>query len=282
MKLRFTFIISLILFLSLLCSVGIYAESGLFGRPTVPLKPESPLFGKDIVINDQPSQDQRNFSVCSAFNGWLYAVHSHYVGLQSYVTFLRSEDHGMTWAVLGDYTSFEAPYIIIDLDIIACGDSISNLKIFLAETTVDTNSSPKWGMEFVGRYKGEPFIAEQEILSDGGPVTSSHFHIALSSNQNYFINNVNPFNVSVTYTKPGLGYGDTLVYCSSSNGGMAFDNKRIVAISNSNSTLEKVALSFGRTFSKPEGRYFVAWGRETKLDSECWSYLYCPYRTLFQ
>jgi len=63
--------------------------------------------------------------------------------------------------------------------------------------------------------------------------------------------------MAVAYSKPGDGNMDTLYFCSSSNGGMSFDNKRIVTLSNHH--IEKVSLSFGRSLSKPEGRYFVAW-----------------------
>ena len=50
------------------------AQTGLPGNSVIPLKPQSPLFGKDIVINDQPDQDQHKVALCYAFNGWLYAA----------------------------------------------------------------------------------------------------------------------------------------------------------------------------------------------------------------
>jgi len=252
MKARLTFIALLLLFLT-----GLNAQTGFLGRSEGPLKPQSPLFGKDIVLNAQPIQNQRNLAVCSAFNGWLYAIYSYNNGNQPYVTFLRSTDDGITWDIVMDVSDYFQGYLTTRLDIIACGNSLSTLKIFLAAAVTDTLGYMEWGGIFVGRYQGDPFIAEAQILGDGGNVTSRHYDIALASDQNYPANNSNPFSIAVAYTKSGYGNKDTLKYCSSSNGGMSFDDKRIVALSNRN--LEKVALSFGRSPSKPEGRYFVAW-----------------------
>jgi hypothetical protein len=234
------------------------AQSGQSDNLGLPINPDkSILFGKDIIIHDQPDRNQRNIAVCSAFNGWLYAVYTYNNGVQPYITFLRSTDNGITWNVLGDFTNYFQHYVTTKLNIIACGNSLSTLKIFMAEAVTDTFSFPKWGMELVGRYQGEPFVGEEAILSDGGPITGWNHGIDLASDQNYPANNANPFSIAVAYTKSGDGDKDTLFFYSSSNGGISFDNKRIVALSSHH--LEKVALSFGRSLSKPAGMYFVTW-----------------------
>jgi len=257
MKAQFTLVIFLLFWLT-----GLNAQTGFIDGSVVPLKPQSPLFGKDIVIHDQPDRNQRNLAVCSAFNGWLYAVYSYNNGIQPYVTFIRSTDNGISWNVIGDFVSVPQNNITTKLDIIACGNSLSTLKIFMAAATTDTTSWPigEWGMESVVRYQGEPFVGEAFILSDGGNVANRNHYIALASDQNYSPTNANPFSIAVVYTKPGYGTKDTLKYCSSSNGGISFDNKRIVGLSNQ--SLEKVAISYGRSPSKPEGRYFVAWEKK--------------------
>jgi len=128
MKARLTFIALLLLFLT-----GLNAQTGLPGSSVIPLKPQSPLFGKDIVINDSSSQNQSQVIVRSAFNGWLYAEYSaidpFYITPTS--TILKSVDNGITWTVLinlvwpGPYASF------ISTDMAVIGDSISNLKLIL-------------------------------------------------------------------------------------------------------------------------------------------------------
>jgi len=34
----------------------------------------SPLFGKDIVIYDDPTVNQENLAICTAFNGWFCSI----------------------------------------------------------------------------------------------------------------------------------------------------------------------------------------------------------------
>ncbi len=263
MNIRFTL---LLLFLLQLSLNPLGAQSNQSGSPGLSFKPEkSILFGKDIVMNDQAAQNQRNIAVCSAFNGWLYAVYSYNNGTQPYITFLRSTDNGITWNVMGDFNGSPPGYITTKMDIIACGNSLSTLKIFMATAYTDTASFPTWGGIFVGRYQGDPFVGEAEILGDGGYVSSRHYDITLASDQNYPANNANPFSIAVAYTKSGYNSKDTLFYCSSSNGGMSFDNKSIVTLSDRK--LEKVALSYGRSSSKPDGRYFVAWEEKNNVNS---------------
>jgi hypothetical protein len=82
MKVQFT-----LFFFLFLCITGVNAQTGLFGGSVVPFKPQSPLFGKDIVIHDSSSQNQRQVVLCSAFNGWLYALVTSYDSVNSEPTF---------------------------------------------------------------------------------------------------------------------------------------------------------------------------------------------------
>jgi len=85
MKTLFTLFVLTLFFLSM---EGIQAQNGLLGGSAFPLKSQSSLFGKDIVINDSSTQDQHNVVICSAFNGWLYCVYSHQVNNLPYLTAL--------------------------------------------------------------------------------------------------------------------------------------------------------------------------------------------------
>lgn len=240
--------------------------------PILPQKSESSvLFGKDIVIHDQPVRNQQNLAVCSAFNGWLYAVYSysHNNGYDTYITFLRSTDRGITWNVLLDGLSCFTNQIITKLDIIACGNSISNLKIFMAKAIMDTLSYSEFGGVRVVRYQGEPFVGEQAILDEE---TGWYKDIALSSDQVCPANNSNPFNMAVLFSKRSLK--DTIIFCSSSDGGMSFNNRRSVALSNYN--LEKVSLSYGRSASQGDGRYFAAWEEKDSPNANT-SHIYTAY-----
>lgn len=212
----------------------------------------SPLFGKDIVIHDKPDRDQRNVAACSAFNGWLYAAYSYNNGNVPYITFLRSTDKGITWNVLMDVVSCSPHQITTKLDIIACGNSISNLKIFLAAAYMDTISELKFGAVIVNRYQGEPFIGEEQILANN---TGWYKDIALACDQNFTANNANPFSIAAVCSKTYIK--DSVLFYSSSNGGLSFDNRQVVAYSNNH--MERLTISYGRSLSKDQGRYFVAW-----------------------
>ena len=135
MKSRFILFVFL-----LLCFTELNAQTGSVDGTVVPLKPQSPLFGKDIVIHDSSSQNQRHAAICSAFNGWLYAVYSYFnIPWQGQAfEILKSVDNGITWNEI-----FDGPGVLnecLSLDIVAIGDSISNIKVFVA--FVLTNSSP--------------------------------------------------------------------------------------------------------------------------------------------
>jgi hypothetical protein len=243
----------LILILFMIPSVMVNAQPSSGWSNGAPLKQgDSPMFGTDVVIHNEPDRDQRNVAICSAFNGWLYAVYSYYDGIQPMVTMLRSTDKGLTWSVLFDGTSYYINNVITKFDIMACGNSISELKIYLIEAVYDPIGWGEYGWVWVGRYNGEPFSPEVMLLEDQ---TSWNTDIAIASDQNFPAVNSSPYSIAIAYSKHGVK--DSLLFYSSSNGGMSFDNKRVVATSDQR--IEKVALSYGRSSSKPEGRYFVAW-----------------------
>ena len=74
----FTF---MVLTLSLFLASLLNGQSLSVDFPGVPLDPtHSVLFGKDIIIDNQIIQDQRDIAMCSVFNGWLFAVHSYRLG----------------------------------------------------------------------------------------------------------------------------------------------------------------------------------------------------------
>ena len=125
-----------------------FSQSGI-----LPLKSgNSVLFGQDVVIKDSSILNQRQVVICSAYNGWLYAAYSYIIQSTNMaaLTLLKSIDNGNTWDVLWD-----SPYPLDNsefkrVDILAAGDSISNIKIFLAG--VVSNSFTGLGNTFVIRY----------------------------------------------------------------------------------------------------------------------------------
>lgn len=92
------------LILGFIATLPLFAQNQGYPQPLLRLSPsDSPLFGKDIVINDQPAQNQQGVTICSAFGGWLYPAYSHNnPDNMTSVTIMRSTDNGITWIQLFD------------------------------------------------------------------------------------------------------------------------------------------------------------------------------------
>lgn len=241
-------VLTVYLFLISVCAL--YAQRGNFNGSELPIQPSgSPLFGKDIIIHNQPDRDQRNVSICSAFNGWLFAVYSYPIETVQAIAILKSTDNGITWELLGE-GGINVASSTTRLDIVACGNSVDNLKIFVGYVYFISNLN--LGGAYVMRYNAEPFGYEDELLKqDGGYIKD----LALSSDCMYPSANSNPFSLGVLYSKNGDT--DTLIFRSSSNGGMSLDSRHQIA--SSSNFFHKVSLNYGRSLTWNSGRYFAAW-----------------------
>jgi len=249
----------------LLCSFslnGVYAQSGLFGGPVAPLKPQSPLFGKDIVINDQPTQNQRQVVIRSAFNGWLFAEYSYtdQATQAPASTVMKSVDNGITWTVFFNGVWPGAYHSFASVDMAVTGDSLSNLKVFLA--WVASNSPSGYhGDGSIWRFNGETGDYEDGIL------IYSTYYIALFNDFMYPASNSNPYSLGVLYSAENLNFTmDSIVFLSSNNGGMSFNSRQVVATTTGNH-FNKVALAYGRSPSWNSGRYFAAWEEKSSYTS---------------
>jgi hypothetical protein len=246
MKTKFTFFIFLLLLFSI---QGTHAQTGLFGESSIPLKPQSALFGKDIIIYDSLNVDQEDVAVCSAFNGWLYAVVTYYDSIINNMpgfSLMRSTDSGITWTFLygGIYPANSVKFRSNKL--VVLGDSLSNLKVFWS--TMYSASSSGLGQAFIWRFNGVTGAYEAQLYN-----YNSQCGIAIASDYNY---------PASTSAHPTLGMvcstPTQITFYSSSNGGMSFDNTKVVATT-SNSYFHKVALNYGRSPSWSTGRYFAVW-----------------------
>jgi len=235
---------------------GAFGQTGKFVGSVVPIKPESPMFANDIVIHDSSAQNQRQVKICSAFNGWLYAVYTHhYTKYQCNcpgITILKSIDNGITWNIIDDIPTSPGFDTISSMDIAVGGDSISNLKVFLSCVIV-SGSIGIPGEGDITRFDGDGNYLGGITFPTG--ITG----IALSTDFIYPATSSNPFSIGVLYahysTFPILA--DSLVLLSSSNGGRIFDNYTTIASGTSH--IYDVSLTYGRSLSFSSGRYFAVW-----------------------
>ncbi len=210
----------------------------------------SPLFGKDIVIYDDPTVNQENLAICTAFNGWLFAALTYQKPEGVYATILQSTDNGLTWEVKMDESANFTNNIITRLSLTTSGDSPSNIKLYMGVIFKDTIyqiSTP-----FLGSYNIDPFSGAGELLND---FFNMSYDIALC---NDFLNPAagsNPNSIGVLYSKSGTK--DSIIFRSSSNGGTSLDKRCIVRVTSNH--VNKVSLAYGVSESYPTGRYFAVW-----------------------
>jgi hypothetical protein len=108
---------------------------------------------------------------------------------------------------------------------------------------------------YVARYNPEPFTVEGEILNETGGIKD----LVLSSDYNYPALNSNPYSIAVLYSKSGVK--DSIIFRSSSNGGLSLDNR--LTLATTWNYFHKVSLNYGRSPSWSSGRYFAAWEEQT-------------------
>ena len=224
--------------------------------PILPLKdPGSVMFGKDVVINNAPEQNQRSIAVCSAYNGWLYAVYTRPGLIKPYMYYLRSLDNGLSWSILLEGDAAFPNTKITDLEIIANGNSLNDLQVVLGCTYFDT----------IMNYKGAIVASYDGEFGNGSLLLNSQYYtndISLGSDYQFHATNSNPFSIAVLYSIHTY-VGDSLIVRTSSNGGHSLDNRQVLRTTNS--SIGKVSLDYGYSPSYNSGRYFAVW--EEKNDN---------------
>jgi len=209
------------------------------------------LFGKDIIINDQPDQNQKIVSVCSAFNGWLYAIigyHDSIHGTFASFTLLRSQDSGLTWAKL--FESYEpiSNSEYSRLSIVATGNSEAELKlIILALVKVGPLNT---GIAYVSVYNGMTGLFEYPLFD------TTCYDFTIASDYIFPAINSNPNSLGFLYSIPNSP-GDSICFRYSSDGGITISPRK--AIFGTEKHLRNVALSYGRSLTWNSGRYFAVW-----------------------
>jgi hypothetical protein len=218
----------------------------------LPLNPNrSVLFGKDIVINNLPDQDQQNAAICSAPNGWLYNIYCFdSIGVH-YAAIMRSKDYGLSWQLLGNIKYYGGSnFIQKKLDIVVNGNIDSNQKLFIASLIHLWNGNGD--VIQLTRYNCDTFAVESSLFYT---VTPAYHDIAIAIDNDYPALGSNPTSIGLLYSTTGIK--DSLIFLSSGDGGQTFNNRRVVAVSIKK--IHKVALAYGRSSSQNTGRYYAAW-----------------------
>jgi hypothetical protein len=245
---------------------NIHGQSGSVEFHGLPLNPDrSVLFGKDIIIGDQPTRNQRNLAVCTAFNGWMYVVMSRNGGGYGGYTIYKSIDNGMNWSLFKDAQDPSVDHNYHDFDILACGNSISDLKVFISWIDNDT-SNLAFSRIAVIRINGSTGVAESILLSENEN-GSKYYNVKLCSDYLSPSIESNPYSVGILFSERIIqGWiRDSVIFCASTNGGISITKRKSVAASNLR-VYGKVSIAYGRSPSMNSGEYFATWEDKDNLN----------------
>ncbi len=227
-------------------------------KPLLPVQTNrSPLFGKDIVIHDQPDRDQRKIAIGSAYNGWLYAVYGYDSTIYPWLTILKSTDNGLHWEnILGgalpcDYCSLKS------LDLMVVGNSEANLKLYFSYVGSSTSLGYSLGQVF--RYNAVTTEYEKTLLIDEGIRD-----IFFASDLMYPAAAADPYSLGILYSQNKYSNTENLYYISSADGGESLVWDTIGA---SDKPFLNLSLAYGRSPSWSSGRYFAVWEQADNINS---------------
>jgi hypothetical protein len=243
------FLLPIMLFL--LVGKSLYSQSIDHPLSSNKISQESPvLFGTDVVINNEPNKNQYQSVICSAFNGWLYAGYAYNQDHFIHFNLMKSIDNGLNWTILRYSEQGSWNDIIIKMDITTSGTNENDIRVFFGKIYYDTLWQTTYTSipcvngntgALIGEILNEPnahiydFDIESDVLNPAG--------------------SSNPNSIAVLYSKSGTK--DSIIYRSSSNGGISLNYRKTVAITNNH--FGKVSLSYGKVPSWNTGRYFGVW-----------------------
>lgn len=251
-------IIASLTLITFLTSLGAAQTTLLGSQGRTLYQPTHPLFGSDIVIHHEPSQNQRHIAITSAFNGWLYAVYGYRSGFYPALAIMRSVDDGASWTTL---LAGPIPIInceIVHFDIIVPGNTIQDMKIILALEYRTTGYSA--GIGIVNRYDAMNGSLINQLMN-----LNDCYHVTLASGTPFTSNSPGPFSFGVLYSRMKNSSGDSVIFRTSSNGGESLDQCKPVANVQWPYRFRNVALAYGSRPDGGSGQYFAAWEQLANL-----------------
>jgi hypothetical protein len=213
-----------------------------------------PLYSNDVIIQND-TVDQQRVRISVAFNGWIYAaLNKEDVAADAGgISILRSKDNGLTWNLIDSY--MPAGYRYPAFDMVVAGTDTNNLVVYLAGINYNVTSTSY--VLFVDRYDGRTgqFLSSNFNYSAG---TRKIYDVALATDYTHPAVGVSPYSVGMLYSTYTPSQ-DSIVYRGSIDGGVTWTVNQPVAVTGN--YFGKVSISYGRSASGSNGRYFGAWER---------------------
>lgn len=231
-----------------------YAPANLHEQHSAYREPAAPTvqYTTDVIIDTNSALDQRRVRISVAFNGWLYAAYSTVnASNQGGITIRSSRDNGIHWTTLDSYSLTDVRYTA--LDIVVAGTDTNNLVLYLAG--INNNISTGNYILFVDRYDATTgaFNGSNFNYNAG---TRQIYDVSLASDYRYPGAGASPYSVGMLYSTYTSAL-DSLCFVCSLDGGSTWGYRQTVATTGYYH--RKVSLSYGRSASGSNGRYFGAW-----------------------
>ncbi len=198
-------------------------------------------FGTDVMVNNYLYGEQTQPKITIAYNGLMFASYC----MDNNSTFImKSTNNGLNWSQLVIFSDVALS------DIIVCGNSASNLNLFIA----NFNKLTKKLELYKYNVSGGTFTAPYTSSLYGNSITD----LKLATDYTFPSSGASPYSVALAYSIRTSIY-DSLICITSPNGGNTFplSNKRVVDVTST--YFNKVSVCFGRSKSQTSGSYFVAY-----------------------
>jgi hypothetical protein len=236
----------------ILLTAGIHAFSQPYGNEGTPYKPtESSVYGPDILIQVNSSEDQRYAKMAIAKNGTIYAA---YIISSGGLRIASSTDNGTTWTYSA---TLRAAFYVTAMDIAVTGADNATTGVWIISSGFYKASIDMWDVSVEKLDYQMTLLSstslDQMISNYGFP------DVAIATDYDFPSAGASPFSIGVLYSKIGMG-GDNVIFKSSGDGGSTFTNTQILAATGH--YLINVALGFGRSPSYAGGTYFASWDKQ--------------------
>lgn len=211
---------------------------------------QEPLkWGSDIIISNQPTENQINAKLDVAFNGWLFS--SYESNGKLYIK--KSIDNGLTWV---DF--FQSNAGISASDMIVCGNTVEDLSVYIS----GFYSPLKY--VFVLKVGANNLAASERLVYN---VTNNVKDVKIASDYKFPAVGANPYSVSICFSISTGSY-DSIICMTSVDGGNTFplSNKKVVDVTPK--WFGNVSIAYGRSMNNGFGRYFVAYEQINGLGEE--------------
>jgi hypothetical protein len=219
-------------------------------------KAQATYFGADVVIENKPGNKQTSVKLASAFNGWLYSAiqYTNAANDSNGVIIKYSKDKGFTWKTMDGYKVASANAKYDDVEIAVAGTDTNNLQFYLSG--IRNNVASNNYVIYIDKYNARTGNFSGSIYNLSG--ATRVYDLAMATDYMYPASGTTGYSLGLLYSRFG-SVNDSIIYLASIDGGVSISIRQTVATTPL--YFRNVSISYGRSASGSNGRYFGAWER---------------------